>query len=51
VADFPVRLSFSDKLQDFGRAAVCFDSLPGSPTEYDATLASRRYSRTDPLAQ
>ena len=22
-----------------------------SPTEYDATLASRRYSRTDPLAQ
>jgi hypothetical protein len=32
--------SFSDKLQDFGRAAVCFDSLPGSPTVYDATLAS-----------
>ena len=51
VADFPIRLAFTDKLEDFGREAVCLHALTGSPPEYHAPFAGSRYARANPLAQ
>ena len=41
----------TDQFQYARRVAIGLDALTGSPAEHDATLASSRDARTDPLAQ
>jgi hypothetical protein len=51
VAYFSVGLAFTDQFQYARRVAIGLDALTGSPAEHDATPASSRHARTDPLAQ
>ena len=51
VADFPIRLTFTDQLEHFGGETVGLYALPGAPTEHDITPPSRGNAGADPLAQ
>jgi hypothetical protein len=51
VADFAIRLSFTDKLGDFWGKTIRFQPLARAPTEYDAAPPSRGDAGSNPLTQ
>jgi hypothetical protein len=42
MADFPVRLTFADELENLWCETICLNALPWPAAEHDATLLSRR---------
>jgi hypothetical protein len=51
MADFSIRLAFTDKLEDLGGKTIRFHPLARPPAEHHAALSCRGDSGADPLAQ